>query len=231
MIELVHVALSCGSREVLSDIHVSLRGESALIVGGTGAGKSLLVRLLCGLVRPTRGSVEMDGLSLQTASSEELAAHRRKLALWPQRPELVESRTVIQNVALALEVQQWPAGRAWEKAGEALERAGCVELVDRPVRTLSIGERRLVGLARALAREDAPVLIADDPIAGLDPMTQERVGLLLAEQAERGMSVLVTSRAPQIPAFRPPRVGFLEDGRIVWSDPPAGPGKPGGVPT
>lgn len=216
MVRFFHVARTYGAREVLSEITLSLGGEPTVISGAAGAGKSVMLRLLCGFESPSRGWITVDGLPLVATASDVLAAHRRRLAIVPQRPLLVEDRTALQNVALALEVQGVPIGEAHERAAESLVRVGCEALADERAETLSEGQRRLVSVARAIARDDASLVLADEPAAGLEPAAQERVGAVLTEEAERGATVILASQQPGLPGLRESRVVFLDDGRVAW---------------
>ena len=216
MVRFFHVARAYGAREVLSDVTLQLGGESAVIAGPAGAGKSVLLRLLCGLEAPTRGWITVDGLPLVATTTDVLAAHRRRLAIIPQPSILIEDRTVVRNVALALELQGVPIGEAQARAGEAMARTGIARLADRVVSSLSTGERSLVSLARALVRDHSKLLIADEPAAGLDSAGQHRVGRLLAEQSQRGATVIVASQQPGLLGLDEHRVVFLEEGRVAW---------------
>lgn len=216
MVRFFHVARTYGGREVLSDLTVTLGGEIAVIAGPPGAGKSVLLRLLCGLEAPSRGWITVDGLPLTADGDEVLAAHRRRLAIVPQRSLLVEDRTAAENVALSLEVQGVTRDDAAARACGALARLDALGLADRRAAALSAGERRVVCVARALCREDARLLIADDPVAGLDVATGQRIGRALAERAEAGATVVVASQQPGLPGLGDARVLFLDEGRLSW---------------
>lgn len=216
MVRFTHVAHAYQGREVLADVTLAIGAETLLVSGPTGAGKSVLLRLLAGFETPRRGWITADGVPLVGSRPDVLAAHRRRLALVPQRPLLASARTAIQNVALALETQGVAVGAAHERAAAVLGRVGIEALADRRVSTLSAGERRLVSLARALVREDARLVIADEPAADLEARAQHRVGTLLAERAARGATVIVASRQPGLAGLGPHRVVFLDGGRVVW---------------
>ncbi len=216
MVRLFHVARAYGATEVLSDVTLSIGAETALISGSAGAGKSVLARLLCGLEAPTRGWITVDGVPLAPDASDVLAAHRRRLAVIPQHSQLVSRASAVQNVALALAIQGESAGRAQERAIAALARVGCRAVADRLVETLSVGTRRLVCLARALVREDAGLILADEPGAGLDAAGEDRLGQLLAQEAARGATVIVLSQQPGVAGLDVDRVVFLEQGRVAW---------------
>lgn len=216
MVEFFHVAHEYGAQEVLSDVTFTASAEGVLIAGAAGAGKSVLLRLLCGLERPARGWISVDGLPLGESPDDVMAAHRRRLAVLPQRPLLVHDRSVVHNVSLALEVQGLAAGEAHERAGDVLHRLGAAELADRLPGQLSDGERRLVSAARGLARADARVIVADDPVAGLDPEAQARVGDLLAERIADGATLVAASQQPTLAGLESIRVLFLDAGRVTW---------------
>lgn len=207
-------------REILSDVTFEVASGAALLVGAPGAGKSVLMRLLCGLERPWRGWITVDGLPVATNEEDVLAAHRRRLAIVPQQTLFVRDRSVASNVSLALETIGVAAGEAHERAGEMLERVGAAYLMDRLPKALSEGEARLVALARGLVRQDARIIVADEPMQGLDRAAQHRAGELLAERAERGATVLVTSQEPSLPGLDATRVVFLEEGRVTWDSAP-----------
>lgn len=216
MVRFFHVALAYGGNEVLSDVTLSLGGETVVMAGPGGAGKSVLLRLLCGLEAPTRGWITVDGLPLVDSAADVLAAHRRRLAIVPQTPLLVEDVTATENVAFALEVQGIRGGPARVRACDALDRIGVAALRDRRVAGLSASERRLVGLARALVRDDASLVVADDPTSGLGAEAAARIGGLLAEEAARGATVVIASQQPGLPGLVDARVVFLDDGRVSW---------------
>ncbi|MBM4267324.1 MAG: ATP-binding cassette domain-containing protein [Deltaproteobacteria bacterium] len=216
MVRFFHVARAYGGVEVLSDVTLSLDGEAVVVTGPSGAGKTVLMRLLCGLEAPTRGWITVDGVPLAGSTSEVLAAHRRRLAVVPQEPCLVSKSTVIQNVALALQVQGVGHGEAHERSGAVLARLEIAALADRRADLLSATERRCVALARALVRESASLVLADEPGAGLDPASQRRVGEMLAERVAAGATVVVTSQQPGFPGLEAPRIAFLAEGRITW---------------
>jgi ABC-type ATPase involved in cell division len=215
MVRFFHVALSYPSADVLIDVHLTIeRGEIALVSGEAGAGKSALARLTLGLEAPRRGWITVDGVVLGGSSSRVLAAHRRRIAVIAQGPLLVGDRTAIDNVALALEVGGVGAVDARRRSGLALERLGQARLADREVATLSRGERQWVAIARALVRDDAPLLVADEPAEGLGDADALMVGGLLAEEGRAGRTVLVLSRSRSLPGAGEVRRLDLVDGRI-----------------
>ena len=216
MVRFIHVARSYPDCEVLVDVSLCVdTGDAVVISGPAGAGKTTLLRMLFGLTEPTHGWIVVDDLVLGGSSQEVLAAHRRRIGFIAQQPLLVADLTVEQNVALALEVCGALPGQAHNAANEALERAGIAHLRARPAGVLSAAERRWVAVARALARREASLLIADEPAADFAPRDARVLGALLAEERAAGKTVIVTSREPAMAGLGAHRLALLDGGRIT----------------
>jgi ABC-type ATPase involved in cell division len=216
MVRFIHVARAWPDREVLADVSLCVdTGDVLVISGPAAAGKSTLLRLLLGLDTPTHGWIVVDDLVLGGSAPEVLAAHRRRIGCIAQQPLLVGDLTVEQNVALALDVAGALPRQAQNAAGDALERAGIAHLRERRAGTLSAAERRWVGVARALARPEASLLLADEPGADLDARDVRRLGALLAEERATGKTIVVTSREPSLPGLGAHRLALLDAGRIT----------------
>lgn len=216
MVRFIHVARSYPECEVLVDVSLCVDTGEALVINGPPAtGKTTLLRLLLGLEDPTHGWIVVDDLVLGGSSAEVLAAHRRRVGFIAQQPLLVPDLTAEQNVALALDVCGALPPQAHSAATEALERAGIAHLRDRLAATLSASERRWVGVARALARREASLLIADEPVAELAPRDARALGALLAEERAHGKTIVVTSREPSVAGLGAHRLALLDSGRIT----------------
>lgn len=216
MVRFIHVARAWPDREVLADVSLCVdTGDVLVISGPSAAGKSTLLRLLLGLDTPTHGWIVVDDLVLGGSSPEVLAAHRRRIGVIAQLPLLVGDLTVEQNVALALDVVGALPRQAESAAGEALERTGIAHLRGRRAATLSAVERRWVGIARALARPEASLLLADEPTADLDARDARRLGALLAEERAAGKTIVVASREPSLAGLGAHRLALLDAGRIT----------------
>jgi energy-coupling factor transport system ATP-binding protein len=188
--ELRGVAKAYGDRTVLDRFDLTVRrGRLVAIVGRSGTGKTTLLHLLAGLLRPTAGEVVMDSKLLNGRSRTALAALRREaIGVVTQEPGLVPHLSARENVVLGLGLRGTSA--AGERADEALGVVGLTELRSRRAATLSAGERQRVAIARALAA-DAPLLLADEPTARLDEENARAVGDLLARAArERSLAVV-----------------------------------------
>jgi ABC-type cobalamin/Fe3+-siderophores transport system ATPase subunit len=204
-------------RMALRDVNLTIaRGERVALVGPNGAGKSTLLRVLAGVVRPVRGSVELDGTPLARL---ERAAIARRLAVVPQQATLPFATTVEEVVGLGRLPHEdpfrgpRPADRAAVAA--AIERVGVGHLLGRDARELSLGERQLVLLALAVAQA-APVLLLDEPTVHLDLRHQVGAMDLLVDLNERdGTTILAVLHDLGLAAHFFPRLILLDRGEIV----------------
>jgi iron complex transport system ATP-binding protein len=202
-----------GRRDVLAGIDLAIAARSLVgLIGPNGAGKTTLIRALLSLVAPTRGRVTLDGREVAAMPAPERA---RAMAYLPQGADVAWPLAVADVVALG----RLPFGGARDASeDEAVERAlaatGISELRARRAGTLSGGERARVMLARALAGEPR-VLLADEPVAALDPYHQLAVMELLAERARLGASIVVVLHDLNLAARFCDRLVLLDRGRIV----------------
>jgi ABC-type lipoprotein export system ATPase subunit len=188
--ELRGVDKEYGSRTVLEGFDLAVaRGRLLAVVGRSGSGKTTVLHLLAGLLRPTAGEVVIDGELLNGRSRTALAALRREaVCVVTQEPGLVPHLSARENVMLGLGLRGLPA--PGDRADEALDAVGLAELRARRAATLSAGERQRVAIARAMAT-GAPLLLADEPTARLDEENARAVGDLLARAAwEQSLAVV-----------------------------------------
>ena len=213
---------SFGSNEVLKGISLTVhRGETAVLIGGSGAGKTTLLRILMGLERPTSGQILIEGTDMAALNDRELNTFRRKLGMVFQYSALLDSLTILDNVAFPL-VEHTKMGRAEirDKVVKMLNTLGLVNKENLFPSELSGGQRKRVGLARALML--APeVLIYDEPTSGLDPLTSRMVDDLIEETRQRfGTTNLVISH-DMASTFRIAHRAFLLiQGKVVASGAP-----------
>ena len=219
LLRLSRLNVAFGKRGILHDVALSVRaGEFAVIVGPNGAGKTTLLRAAAGLV-PARGDLIVGGEDVRRLS---LAERARRVAYLPQGQVFHWPLPVRDVVGL---------GRLPRGAGASLSAAdrgavnaamaatGVTEHADRSVTTLSGGERARVAIARVLATE-APMILADEPTAALDPRYQLVVLDILRKRAEAGGAVLAALHDLGLAARRATRVIVLDGGRIVGDGPP-----------
>jgi lipoprotein-releasing system ATP-binding protein len=194
------------------------RGEMVAIVGASGAGKSTLLHLLGALDRPTRGSVVLDGESLDGLAEEQLAALRnRKVGFVFQFHHLLREFSALENVMMPLRIAGWDIKRARSRAEELLARVGLSGRMAHRPSELSGGEQQRTAVARALALDPA-VVLADEPSGNLDHANAERLHdqfVQLVRDLEVAMVVVTHNRSL---AARADRALLLEDGRLRDTD-------------
>lgn len=181
------VSLAFGETEVLRDLSFALhRGETCVLLGVTGTGKTLLLKLALGLIKPDSGRITVLGTDITGLPEEALFPLRERIGIVFQEMALFDSLTVRENVAYRL-IEETTHGNAdysdeeieW-RVRECLRFVELEEAIDKMPEELSGGMRRRVGLARALITEP-PVLLYDSPTAGLDPVTAQTILALIAK--------------------------------------------------
>jgi iron complex transport system ATP-binding protein len=195
------------------DLEVS-RGEIVGIVGPNGSGKTTLLRLISGVLRPSSGHIRIDGQDVAELGSGRLA---RLVAVVPQNPTLPDGFTVLDLVLMArnphLKLLQWEGQVDLDIAVRAMEATEVLELADRPLGTVSGGERQRAVVAMALA-QDTPVLLLDEPTASLDLAHQTGVMDMVARVVrERSVAGLVAMHDLTLAAQYCSRLVMLADGR------------------
>lgn len=176
-----------------------------VILGANGAGKSLLLRLLHGLLPPSAGQIAWRG--------ESPAAARRRQAFVFQRPVLLR-RSALHNVTYALALRGLSRGRRLARAQAALAEAGLDHLAGRPARVLSGGEQQRLALARAAAVEPE-VLLLDEATANLDPAATRAIEAAVRDLAGRGVKILMTTHDLAQARRLADEIVFLDRGRLV----------------
>lgn len=194
IVVLENVRKRFGDHEVLKGVDlVCRRNETTCIVGGSGAGKTTLLRLVVGLDRPTSGRILVDGEDIAPMKERDLNRVRRKFGMVYQYAALLDSITVLDNVAFPLvEHTKLGAAEIRERVLDKLRVLGLDDgVVSKFPAELSGGMRKRVGLARALML-DPPILVYDEPTSGLDPLTSRTVDDLIEDTRRRfGVTSLV----------------------------------------
>ena len=213
-LKLQKASVSLGDRRVLDGVDLTVSaGELVGVLGPNGAGKTTLLRAALGLAKLTSGSAFLSGRDVAELRPEERAA---RVAYLPQERRLAWSLAAWRVASLG--AVDRPPGLAREAALEALARVEMSGLADRGVLDMSGGERARVLLARLLATR-APLLVADEPVAGLDVEAQFHTLDLLREEAEAGRAVVVTLHDLTLAARACDRVVVIDQGRIVADGP------------
>jgi len=180
---------------VLQDVSVSVdEGTYLGIIGPGGAGKSLLLKIIAGLVKPDAGRVVIDGRDVHSLSATELADLRFDIGMLFQNYALFDFMTVAENIAFPLEqAGKLDGNQIEQEVDEMLRRIGLPHAADQFPRELSGGMKKRVSFARAVIR-NPPILMYDDPTAGLDPVTSAKIFDLLVELREHyGTTALTVS--------------------------------------
>lgn len=217
-----HVVKRFGAREVLRDVSfVVPRGRTTVILGGSGAGKTTLLRLLIALDNPTSGHIWVDGEDIAALGEVALNRVRRKFGMVFQYAALLDSLTVLDNVAFPLrEHTKLKGSEIRAKVSEMLKILGLVGTEDLFPSELSGGMRKRVGLARALMLEPE-ILVYDEPTSGLDPETSRRIDDLIEETRERFHVTNVVISHDMASTFRiAHQAVLLAEGRIVAAGAP-----------
>ena len=210
------------SKVVLDGVDLDIpRGSSTVIIGGSGTGKSVLLKHIIGLMKPDSGTVEVEGVAINELGNREITRFRRRFGMAFQEGALFDSMTVEQNVAFPLIRQGGMDGPAIrERVEECLAEVGLSDAAEKMPAELSGGMRRRVGFARAVANQPE-ILLFDEPTTGLDPVTKGTIDDLIVELRENLGSTTVTITHDMDSVFRiADQVGMLYGGRIiVWAPP------------
>lgn len=207
---------SLGGLPVLRGVNLTVRrGETLVILGGSGCGKTVLLKHLNGLLRPDAGQVLFDGVELGSLGEEALVGIRQKIGMLFQGAALFDSLTVGENVAFPLREQRRMEERSIAaKVRETLELVGLPGAEKMMPSELSGGMRKRAGLARALASQPQVVLY-DEPTTGLDPVVGARINALIKGLQHRlGLTSVVVTHDLQSAFYLADRLAFLNNGVI-----------------
>jgi len=216
MIQLHNVILSYHKEQTALD-GVNLRipkGDFVFLTGPSGAGKSTLLKLFYAALRPTRGQVVIDGKNVNRMPERQIPYLRRSIGVVFQDFKLLPTRTVLENVAITLEVLGWGQKDIGKKVFHTLKQMGLEHKMNSTPLRLSGGEQQRVALARALVNEPR-ILLADEPTGNLDDENKEHILNLLKAANIRGTTVVVATHDRRLIDASHRRVIVLNKGHIV----------------
>ncbi|RKH24798.1 ABC transporter ATP-binding protein [Corallococcus praedator] len=223
MIDIVDLHKTFGSTKVLTGINLTVpAGSTCVILGGSGSGKTVLMKHMIGLLKPDSGKVIIDGEDIVPMSVQGLQQVRRSFGMVFQAAALFDSMTVFENVAFPLRQHtSLPEDAIREKVRKRLELMSLKpEVENRFPADLSGGMRKRVGLARAVVL-DPKVVLYDEPTTGLDPITTDSVDeMILTAQKELGVTSVVISHDIASAFNVADQIAFLSKGVIVENGSP-----------
>lgn len=215
-IEIKNLYKSFGKKKVLDGVDLEIRkGESLVVIGGSGTGKSVLIKCIQGLLTPDNGSIKIDGVETVGASSD----INKKMGMLFQGAALFDSLSVWENVAFSLlENKKMPRKNAKLEAIRVLRQVGLApDVADLSPAELSGGMQKRVGLARAIINKPE-IIFFDEPTTGLDPIMADVINDLIIESA-KGLGATTLTITHDMASARKiaDRIAMLYKGKIIWS--------------
>ncbi|RPH57490.1 ABC transporter ATP-binding protein [bacterium] len=213
---------SFGPKLVLDGVDVEVaQAESLVIIGGSGTGKSVLLKHVIGLLKPDSGTIEVDGEAVEKLGSRDIVEFRRRFGMSFQEGALFDSMTVWQNVAFPLQrLRKLSRQEIDERVKECLAMVRLEGVEEKLPSQLSGGMRRRVGFARAVAHQPE-ILLFDEPTTGLDPVTTALIDEVIVDLNDRLKTTTLTITHDMESAFRiGDRIAMLHRGKIIATAPP-----------
>lgn len=207
------------SKEVHTGVTLSIKkGENITVLGGSGSGKSVLLKEITGLLKPDSGDVIIEGQNIVPMDERELVNVRKNIGMLFQGSALFDSLTVEENIAYPLrENASFLENEIKEIVAKNLELVGLPDIEDKMPSDLSGGMKKRVGLARAMAM-NPKILLYDEPTTGLDPPNITRINKLIRDmQAQFGITGVIITHDVQSAFEISDRVAFLYHGKIVFT--------------
>ncbi len=219
-IEFRDVHLAFDDHKVLDGISFTVRkGETKIILGGSGSGKSTIIKLVLGLIKPDAGRIFIDGEDITDYDETEMMRVRKKIGMVFQEGALFDSLSVYENVAYRLREQGVPEEEIEQEVRRMLRFVNLEDAIDKMPNELSGGMRRRVGIARALVG-DPKIVLFDEPTAGLDPPTARTICELAIKlrDLEDVSSIFVTHEMSNVEYLTGEYATIDERGNIVFEE-------------
>ena len=217
MIRVVDLHKAFGGNKVLRGVNFRLRrGETLVIIGQSGCGKSVLLKHIMGILKPDRGKVFVDGVDITSIREDELHEVTRKFGMLFQGTALFDSMTVGENVAFGLErYTDYSKEKIKELVRENLAKVGLRDIENLMPYELSGGMRKRVGLARAIAYKP-DIILYDEPSTGIDPIRADAINdLIIRMKKEMNATELIITH-DMVSAYKiADRIGMLYEGKVI----------------
>lgn len=217
MIEAADLHKSFNNNRVLRGLNLTVnKGETMVVIGGSGCGKSVLLKHIIGILKPDNGMVLIEGKDISRMDERELNELRKRFGMLFQGAALFDSMQVWENVGFSLkEHKRLPAGEVRKIASEKLSLVGLKDIEDLMPSELSGGMRKRVGLARAIAM-DPDILLYDEPTTGLDPIMADVINELIVMLKKTLCVTSVVITHDMVSAYKiADRIAMLYDG-LIW---------------
>ncbi len=218
MIRLENINLALGGAEILKNVSFHIRrGETGVVLGASGSGKTTALRLILGLLKPDSGRVFVDGEDITDFSEEDLLRVRAKMGMVFQAGALFDSMTVGENVAYRLmEKGGFRMEEIEEKVRGSLRFVGLEDSIDQMPAELSGGMKKRVAIARGIAASPA-IMLYDEPTAGLDPLNSHNISNLITRlKEEQGVTSVVVTHDIPLAFDVADYTAFLHEGEVCY---------------
>lgn len=222
MIEIQDLQKSFGGKEVLCGIDLQIyKGETLVIIGQSGSGKSVLIKHMIGLMQPDKGRILIDGIDLCCLDRHELYDIRKKFGMLFQASALFDSLSVAKNVSFGVErYRDYSSKKIKSIVTESLAKVGLKDVEELMPHELSGGMKKRVGLARAIAY-GPEILLYDEPSTGIDPIRADAINDLINMTKEEMNVTSVVITHDMISAYKvADRIAMLYNGKIIEIGPP-----------
>lgn len=222
MIAIRNLHKQFGSQEVLTGVDLEInRGESVVVIGQSGCGKSVLLKHIVALLRPDEGTVVVDDQDIFDLSRTQLMVYRKRIGVLFQSGALFDSMTVAENVGFSLkESLRMKKARIDEIVEEKLSLVGLSDVGNKMPSEMSGGMKKRAALARAIATEP-DIILYDEPTTGLDPVTGSMINELIVNVHKKlGVTTIAVTHDMASAYQIADRIVMLYDGRVIWDGTP-----------
>ncbi len=222
MIQIIDLHKSFGSNKVLQGVSLDVKkGETLVIIGQSGSGKSVLIKHLIGLIKPDKGKIIVDGIDITQLREDELYKARRKFGMIFQSAALFDSMTVAQNVSFGLErYSKMSQKEIRKRVAESLAMVGLRGIENLLPHELSGGMKKRVGLARAISY-GPEIILYDEPSTGIDPIRADAINELIIRMKKEINVTSIVITHDMVSSYKvADRIAMLYQGKIIETGTP-----------